>query len=223
MRQNRNRILVLIIGLWMSSFTFGQSSLFHFIDTTAVIAVSTSQSPAHWYIEIYNDANTDTLLRWKTRFENIPSTWNINFNDQHTNHPTINDGDSADLVLLKDVFGAQKLIIGAEINQEPGWGIVYFTIYNPYAPLERQNIEYHFRVGELGLEESKIDGFFLFENDMISNTEGQKMNLLFYDEMGRILGTTDNQAEYTLDLVPEATFIVVVEAGKRRLIWKIIR
>lgn len=204
----------------MGNQVYGQSPIFHFIDTTTVIAVSTSQSPAHWYIEIYNDAGQDTLLRWKVRFENIPTTWNINFDDQHTNHPVVLDGDSSDLVLLQDVFGAQKLIIGAETNQTPGWGIVYFDIFNPYNRSEKQTIEYHFHIGTAEINELLNQPTFLFENGTLHLADNQLFSIQFVDETGKEIKSLHQLASFSSSAIPDRTFLMIVQGQNKHLIWK---
>lgn len=213
--------LFLVVNVLSVKNTNAQSPIFHFIDTSAVIAVSTSQSPAHWYIEIYNDTGVDTLLRWKTRFENIPSAWNINFDDQHTNYPTIHDGDSADLVLLQDVFNAQKLIIGAETAQTPGWGIVYFDIFNPSERSEKQTIEYHFRIGELGLQQKETTTFFLFGSGQLQTRNGSPMTCFFYSFDGKLINEISNNGLLNLSQIPEGCDLIHVQAGDKSLTWKL--
>ncbi len=119
---------------------------FYFTDTVAVITKTTAQSPAHWYLEIYNNTSTDTLLRWKTYFSNIPPQWTITFDDQNNYYPNLKTGDSADFVLYDSLAFPQKLIIGAFTNNTPGAGSVFFDIYDPANPSFFVTIEYIFYI-----------------------------------------------------------------------------
>lgn len=140
------------------SFLFISTALsqnFHVDPDSTTLIKNTGQSPAHWYIEIYNDFNADTSLRWKCHFENIPAAWNISFDDQDNYHPTIHDGDSADFSFPQTGSFPQKLIIGASLNNTPGTGSVHVDLYDPDAPSDTITITYHFIITDapLGLEE----------------------------------------------------------------------
>ena len=144
-------ICCLLLGLNLNA------QVFHFDDTTTTIIKTTAQSPAHWYIEIFNDIGVDTTLRWKTHFENIPPQWNINFETQGGYFDPVFDGDSADFILHDSLDFPQKLIIGAATANTPGNGSVFFDIYDPYNPTVVVTIEYHFIITSVGTEELTTD------------------------------------------------------------------
>lgn len=136
---------VFVVGLLLSFHSWTQ--VFHVSDTSALLVKTTSQSPAHWYIEVFSDASVDTTLRWKaTHFDNVPPEWEILMDDQTVSHSNVQVGDSADFILLTNQPFATKLIIGAILNGTPGHGICYFDIYDPYNPLVIQTISYEFIV-----------------------------------------------------------------------------
>ena len=74
------KIALLTYILLQVSFSWSQS--FHFVNDSTALIKDTDQSPAHWYIEVYNDAGVDTVLRWKAFFQNIPAAWQIDLDDQ---------------------------------------------------------------------------------------------------------------------------------------------
>lgn len=135
----------------INSFVYGQ--VFHFDQDSTALIKNVNQSPAHWYLEIFNDAGIDTTLRWKCHFLNIPAQWNGNFDDQNNFYSTLNDGDSADFTLYSGLAFPQKLIIGAAFNGTPGVGSYLFDIYDPYTPADITTIEYHYIVGQADLNE----------------------------------------------------------------------
>ena len=141
---------LLALAIVFSSFAFGQA--FHFDLTERTLIKTTDQSPAHWYLEIFNDVNVDTTLRWKTSFTNVPPEWVITFDDQNTMYNPVNDGDSADFTLYAAPAFPQKLIIGAFLNGTPGHGITYFDVYDPADPSTSETIFFEFVVTPVGLE-----------------------------------------------------------------------
>lgn len=142
---------ILLCFLVMLTTSYGQ--LFHFDQDSVALVKNTDQSPAHWYLEIISDCATDTTLRWKAHFVNIPAQWNINFDDQNMFYTTVLDGDSADFTLYSGLSFPQKLIIGAEFNGTPGDGSILFDIYDPDTPQDFVTIEYHYIVGQASLDE----------------------------------------------------------------------
>lgn len=149
-----------IIGALLFAFnSFGQA--FYFNSTSTTLIKNTNQSPAHWYIEIFSNEAVDTTLRWKASFSNIPTQWNINFDNQDVYHPVVNDGDSADFTLFTGMTFPQKLIIGAELYDTPGSGSVYFDIYDPNDPGNVTQIEYRFIVSAAGLSDLEDEGITL--------------------------------------------------------------
>ena len=163
------------------------AQLFYFEDTSAVLIKTVNQSPAHWYLEILTDSPTDTTLRWKAHFVSVPSAWQINFDDQTTNHSPVEDGDSADFVLFGSPEYPQKLIIGATLNNTPGHGFVYFDIYDPLTPQDVQTISYEFIISPfLGLEDLLTDQYIL-NNGFLRRRDEQPFNLEVFDLEGRCM------------------------------------
>lgn len=152
--------LFLVQNSWAQVFHFDQ-------DSTAIIK-NVNQSPAHWYLEILNDLGMDTTLRWKCHFDNIPTQWDANFDDQNTFYTTLLDGDSADFVLYGGLSLPQKLIIGAAFNNTPGVGSYFFDIYDPETPNDITTIEYHYIVGQADLQE--------IPNDLIIKRTGETVH-----------------------------------------------
>lgn len=142
--------LLLFFTLCLSS---GWAQVFHFDQDSTALIKNVNQSPAHWYLEIFNDVGVDTTLRWKCHYVNIPSQWDANFDDQNVLHPVVNDGDSSDFILYSGLSLPQKLIIGAAFNGTPGVGSYLFDIYDPYTPTDITTIEYHYIVGQADLNE----------------------------------------------------------------------
>jgi hypothetical protein len=139
----KNFVFSLSLFLSFTSWT----QVFHIPDTSALLVKTTSQSPAHWYIEVVSDITSDTSLRWKaTHFDNIPVEWQISIDDQTTFHSNVQVGDSADFNLLANQPFATKLIIGAMLNGTPGHGICYFDVYDPDNLSMVQTISYEFIV-----------------------------------------------------------------------------
>ncbi len=143
---SRTRI---ITGLLLACMTWLpvtqlQAQVFHFQNTTTTLELTTQQTPAHWYIEIFNDVGVDTTLRWKSNFVNIPAAWSVQLDVQTGIFLNIQSGDSADFLLKDSMLFPQKLIIGAWLNNTPTVGSVFFDIYDPYTPGSTITIEYHF-------------------------------------------------------------------------------
>ncbi len=138
--------------LFILSFFFFNLSMaqnFHVVDDSTTLIKNTSQSPAHWYIEVFNDVNPDSLLlRWKAYTDGVPSAWQIDLDDQDNYTTDIQHGDTADFYLHAGLPGAQKLIIGATLNNTPGVGSVFFDLYEPSNPGNVVQIQYHFIVTE---------------------------------------------------------------------------
>ena len=179
---------IIALFILISNLSIGQ--VFHFVDTTTTLIKSTDQSPAHWYIEIFNDAAVDTNLRWKASFSNIPSAWQIDFDDQ-TNYSTdVQHGDSSDFVLQTGLSFPQKLIIGAILNNTPGVGSVYFDIYDPYNSSVTHRIEFHFVVTQAtaSLIEVKNEDWLKQNGNLFSFDEKYiGRNLRIYSSAGQLL------------------------------------
>ncbi len=174
-----------------------QSQVFHFEDTSFTLIKTTNQSPAHWYIEIFSDVNVDTTLRWKARFNHVPSEWEINFDTQTHYEDTVVHGDSADFILWPDPAFPQKLIIGAKLNGTPANCSVLFDVYSPEDPSQFQTIVFNFIVSidDAGLSEESIP--FVQENGKLLFTPEYYGNYYsIYDVNGRelLVGIVSNEA-----------------------------
>ena len=199
--------VIVFFGLFYNFLSFAQS--FHIDDTSVVLIKNTSQSPAHWYIEILSDLTVDTTLRWQTTFSNIPPDWEINFDTQSTNHPIIQDGDSADFTLLSGLGFPQKLIIGAMLNNTPGNGIVYFDIYNPNAPSFKQTISYEFIVSSLGINELIEEGFIQILNDILYFENGKATSIEFFTLSGQLVAKDTYIAQFNCNQLPKEQAYIV--------------
>lgn len=140
------KIITLFFLILISTISFGQA--FHFDYHSRTLIKTTNQSPAHWYIEIFNDSGVDTTLRWKSRFVDVPIEWNMSLDDQNVYHSNLQDNDSADFTLYSGLAIPQKLIIGATLNDTPGDGYVYFDVYDPNDPANFETIFFRFIITE---------------------------------------------------------------------------
>lgn len=198
------------------------SQVFHFEDTAATITVSTTQSPAHWYLEIYNDCGSDTTLRWITHFENIPMEWNIGFGVQNQDWPIINHGDSSDFTAFVAQDFPQKLIIGATTNQTPGHGSVFFDIFDPANRSFIQTIEYEFIVGNAGLNALDDLDIVKIEEGMLAITNGKSTEVIVYDLSGKMLFNETGSVSFDLTKLPKNTTIIVhLTQGTNQKVFKL--
>lgn len=165
----------------------GKAQLFSFADTSTTIIKNTNQSPAHWYLEITSNCIVDTTLRWKVHFDSIPSEWNINFDCQNQNWPTVLDGDSSDFTMFYDADFPQKLIIGAELNNTPGHGFIYFDIYDPLNPSDVQTISYEYIIGIAEISQFESLGWLNVLNDKLIITDNSTSEIVVTDQLGRLL------------------------------------
>lgn len=173
---------------------------FHFEDTCATIVKNTTQSPAHWYLEIINDLGTDTMLRWKTSFQDIPEEWNINFSTQTASWDTVHHGDSADFLLEITGQFPQKLIIGAATNNTPGHGTVFFDIYDPDAPAVMQTICYEFVITPvLGIDAPGLPEFVRLKENTLEVTNGRQTTLKVYAIDGQLLLDQTRSDQFSLN------------------------
>ena len=169
---------------------------FHFEDTSTTIIKNTTQSPAHWYLEIISDVMVDTNIRWKAHFENIPQEWNINFDAQNQNWPVVEDGDSSNFTLFYDADFPQKLIIGAVLNQTTGHGFVHFDIYDPHAPQYLQQIHYEYIVTVLGVSTLQELPFLKLEHNTLYFD--QDIELEVYGTLGELIYSNKKVRELPL-------------------------
>ncbi|MDG1331817.1 MAG: T9SS type A sorting domain-containing protein [Crocinitomicaceae bacterium] len=188
-------VCFLLIGLNASAQAFS------FVDTITILDKTTDESPAHWYLEIFNDVGVDTTLRWKSSFDpNLPPQWVITFDDQNNFYNPVNNGDSADFTLYAAPAFPQKLIIGGILNNTPGTASVYFDIYDPANPSYVQTIEYRFIIsmgsGTWGTEELNEEEQWFTQSGR-SFTFIDKFNsneVVLYDNSGRQILSKDIQS-----------------------------
>lgn len=193
--------LILFI-LFQMFLTTARSQSFHFDNKETILDLSISQSPAHWYINIYPNQTNDVNLRWKTYFTTIPNQWNILFDDQTTLHDTIHDLDSADFVLFGQPDVVQKLIIGAQLNGTAGNGTVSFIIYNPQVADDKDTIHFHFNIHKVpvGLDELTYETApYKIQEKSICLNDGLIGSFCIFDEQGKRIKEIKNVSELNLD------------------------
>lgn len=139
---------LLLVAVFCCETRKAGAQVFHFDDTLCVIMKTTAQSPAHGYLEIFNDINLDTSLRWRASFSSIPSAWTVTFDDQNAFHTPLLEGDSADFVLYDSMVIPQKLIIGALTNNTAGAGSVDFDVFDPADPSSLRTVQFRFIITE---------------------------------------------------------------------------
>ncbi len=215
--------LIFFLAFFLS-FNSG-AQVFHIPDTSALLVKTTSQSPAHWYIEVVSDSSTDTVLRWKaTHYDNVPVEWQISIDDQTTFHPNVQVGDSGDFNLLANQPFATKLIIGAMLNGTPGHGICYFDVYDPDNLAVVQAISYEFIVtpSTNGITDLNDDSFLEWENGVLLVKNGQEAEFEVYDLAGKMVlkNKLTNQLIVS-DLPKNQTLMIKVKLNSRIAIVKI--
>ncbi len=220
----KRKALIFIIALFIKLNVFSQN--FHFINTHTSIIKSISQSPAHWYLEIYNDVGVDTTLRWKTTFVNIPPSWNINFDTQAGYFNPIYSGDSADFNLINGGAFPQKLIIGASTNNTPGHGYVFMDIYNPNSPLNIVTIEYEFIISGVpaSIKEYDIENLFLIHTDYIESNLVEKINYSVVSENLQLIQSgeiRDNKID--ISNLPSGIYFIFFQFKEREYCKKFCR
>ncbi len=214
---------ILIAGLFLSFHSWTQ--VFHVADTSALLIKTTSQSPAHWYIEVFSDISVDTTLRWKaTHFDNIPPEWEILMDDQTDSHANVQVGDSADFALLANQPFATKLIIGAMLNGTPGHGICYFDVYDPYNPSVVQTISYEFVVTSStnGIGDLNDSSFLEWKDGSLKIKDDRDAEFEVVDLSGKsvVIEKLTNQLNM-FDLPKNQTLIIKVTLENRKAIVKI--
>ena len=202
--------------LSITSLVIGQN--FHVVNTTTTLTKTTDQSPAHWYIEVYNDVDPDSLLlRWKASFSNIPTGWQIDLDDQDNYTSDIQDNDSADFYLHAGLSFPQKLIIGATLNNTVGIGSVFFDLYEPSNASNVVQIEYHFIVTQstLGIFELSDDSWltqkgslFIFNDDAIGH------QLTIYSTEGKTLFSGIIEKEMDFEAIKNAGIVYFLQENK---------
>lgn len=212
------RRIFLLSVLIFSAFN-AESQAFHFSNTSTTLVKTTDQSPAHWYIEIFNDVGVDTTLRWKASFNNVPIQWNINFDDQDNYYATVNDGDSADFTLFAGLSFPQKLIIGAAFNGVPATASIFFDIYDPADPSNVVTIEYKYIVTAADLSDLKEAdlvrrnwNYLIFDQSLIGGT------VKLFGENGQLLAHKPITAEvYFEELKAPGLYTICVMKESRQI------
>lgn len=216
------KALFLITSL-ISFQSLGQT--FHISDTSALIVKTTSQSPAHWYIEVFSDFSVDTNLRWKaTHFDNIPIEWEILMDDQTNSYSNVQVGDSADFELLANQPFANKLIIGAFLNGTPGHGICYFDVYDPENPSFVQAISYEFIVTSStnGLSDLNESSFLEWGDGFLKVKDGRDANFEVVDLAGRTILKNELTNTFKYSMLPKNQVLMIkVTLDNKNVIVKI--
>ena len=211
-----NRLLFILL---FSPLTLvGQ--IFHFDQDSTALIKDVTQSPAHWYLEIFNDIGVDTTLRWKCHYSNIPSQWNCNFDDQNMFHPTVLDGDSTDFTLFSGLSFPQKLIIGAAFNSTPGVGSYFFDIYDPETPNDLVTIEYHYIVGQASITEESSYSLINRTADRVSfSTDYIGNEIMITTFSGKLIYKGKIESELVLPIPPEGLIYNLV-SNKNHIVIK---
>lgn len=185
------KTMLLLSAFLTACIAFGQS--FHFDNDSTTLIKNTSQSPAHWYLEVINDAGVDTTLRWKASFSNMQAAWEVSFDDQDNFYGLIVDGDSADFTLFAGLTFPQKLIIGNTLNNTPGNGSVYFDVYDPQDLATTETIVYHFIISPNTADAPvmEVEQWYTFSNNTLEFSENlQGKTLQVYSLSGQLLMET---------------------------------
>ncbi len=195
--------LLSIFLIFLANFSKAQT--FSFVNNSTTLIKTTDQSPAHWYIEIVNDLNIDTALRWKSIFEDVPTQWQITFDDQTTFHTDVNHGDSADFALPISGTFPQKLIIGAMLNNTPASATIHFEVYDPFAPSVKDTISFIFYVsqGSANLNELQKEGIVYLDGNMLFLLGGEKSDFLVYDAAGKLVSKTKDDHRLDMNSLPQ--------------------
>lgn len=184
------------------------AQVFHFNDSSTTLIKTTEQTPAHWYLEIHNDCGTDTMLRWKSHFVNVPPEWEINFDTQGGYFFPVLDGDSADFILHDTLDSPQKLIIGNHTNNTPGHGSVFFDIYDPNFPSYITTIEYEFIITLVGIEDVAPESYIKIYPQQILLLDENIESLSIYDISGRKIPLIPNDNIVYLHQLPVGMYII---------------
>ena len=218
-----NALVIFSLLSVTSSICCAQTSIFSFNTSSTLLDVTTDQSPAHWYIEIYSAVNVDTTLRWKVHFNRTRPEWKIGFDDQSNRYDSLITGDSADFTLFANPSVVQKLVISNTLNNTAGTGDVLFEIYDPQLPQVRDTIVYQFEVSE-GLNSSvnsvRNEPLNLKQNDkrFVLNKFAKRGTYHLYDLNGKLIDrATFTGNEFSVDSDRNAIFILKISTGQEQL------
>jgi hypothetical protein len=148
MKKSGFLIAIFTLLFWVNINSLKAQSSFSFPDTLFVFNKTTDFGVLHWYLEIINEANLDTTLRWKAHFnQTLPKNWDISFDDQTTFQGKVNHLDSADFNLYSNQEFPQKLVIGNKHNNVASSNdTVRFDIYYPSEPSNVKSIYFVFNI-----------------------------------------------------------------------------
>ena len=180
-------LIILITEVFFSSLLHAQ--VFHFQNFSTTIIKTIAQSPAHDYIEIFNDAGVDTTLTWKADVTGVPAAWTITFDDQNNFYTGVQTGDSADFTLYDSLQFPQKLIIGAFTNNVAATGSVFIDVYNPADTSSKITIEYLFIItNPVGLESAEAETQNItINNNKILFSSDRLLNYRILSESGNLI------------------------------------
>ena len=209
------RIFLVLSLFFMSCNVFSQ--IFYFNNTEITLTKTTDQSPVHWYIEVFSNLQEDSVLRWKSEFVNIPTEWNINLDCQSISFLTVNDNDSADFTLMAAPLFAQKLIIGATLNDLPGNGSVFFDIYDPNNPDIKERIAFNFIITQgatNSIEDPFLPSIISYNKGILTNVSSIDLMCQVYDAQGReVVVTKQFDEEINLSkLIGQVVYIILVDS-----------
>ena len=215
----------LSLSFLLVNFWFSNAQVFHFNENEYTFNKTTDNSPVHWYFEIFNDVGVDTLLRWKTHFNSIPSQWYVNFDAQTSSWSLIQDGDSADFVLQTGLSFPQKLIIGVNTANTIGNGSISFEIYDPNEPVYRDTIIFYFNIsyGTSGLAEVGVENEYLLMNQQITLLNGEKADFYAYNSAGQLIGYEKKSAAFDCSSLAKSDLQYIrISAGKKQFCIKMM-
>jgi hypothetical protein len=164
-------ICIALLLLFYTKSSIGQNS-FSIPDSVFVFNKTTNHGIVHFYIEIINDLNIDTTLRWKVHFsDSFPTNWVVEIDDQNNSYDTIMEGDSADFTLYTNLAFPQKMIIGNDHNQVASVNdTVRFDIYHPENPANYRSMYFVFNIVEpepASIRNKSNTNFMVFPNPAV--------------------------------------------------------
>lgn len=201
------------------------AQVFHFNDSSTTIIKDITQSPAHWYLEIYNDLNVEDTLWWKAHFVNIPTQWVINFDTQSGYWSPVMDGDSASFILLDSLSLPQKLIIGNATNLTVGHGSIFMDIYDPADASSLVTIEYEYIITGVGanIEEELLVHSILIKNNLIEFNLYGVGNYYISNSIGKIIQTGKTNEQIEMSQLSLGVYFIYVQIGEKYWMKKFIK
>lgn len=200
------RLFLWGIAFFVLKTVTAQEQVFYFDNTETTLVKTTDHSPIHWYINIYSASNEDETLQWKSIFQTIPEEWIITLDDQTVYHQDVKHNDSSDFILFTTPEVTQKLIIGAQLNNQVGQGTVSFEISDPDMPGVSDTIHFHFNVsqGSLDIENPILSEQFRMEGGQLYTVSGEPASFFVFDQTGRRLVVQEGKALFDLTTLPAA-------------------